>query len=86
MAVRAKFYVSEVKQSKNNYGGQNGELLTTIKLLPVSGTSEENKAFFRWSPAGTIDLGTLNPAVVAQMHIGDEFYVDFTPATPEQHE
>lgn len=80
MSVRAKFYVSEVKQSRNHYGSQEGELLTTIKLQPVTGTSEENKAFFRWTPAGTIDLGTINPAVVEQFHVGDEFYVDFTPA------
>lgn len=81
MAVRAKFYVSEVKQSKNNWGGKDGELLTTIKLMPVTGTSDENKQFFRWTPAGSIDLGTVNPAVVEQFRIGDEFYVDFTPAT-----
>lgn len=80
MSVRAKFYVSEVKQSRNNYGGADGELLTTIKLAPVSGNSEENKAFFRWTPTGNIDLGTVNADVVKQFHIGDEFYIDFTPA------
>ena len=84
MAVRAKFYVSEVKASKNNYGGKDGEVLTTIKLQPVSGTSEENKQFFRWTPAGSIDLGTVNPAVVEQFHIGDEFYIDFTPASERE--
>ena len=84
MAVRAKFYVSEVKQSR--YHSQGSELLTTIKLNPVVSGSEENKEFFRWSPAGSIDLGTVNPAVVAQMHIGDEFYVDFTPAARQDSE
>lgn len=80
MTVRAKFYVSEVKQSKNSYGGTEGDLLTTIKLQPVTGNNEENKQFFRWTPAGSIDLGTVNPAVVEQFHIGDEFYIDFIPA------
>ena len=83
MTVRAKFYVTEVKQSRNHWGGNEGELLTTIKLAPVNGLSEENKQFFRWTPTGSIDLGTVNPAVVEQMHIGDEFYVDFTPAKAE---
>lgn len=78
--VRAKFYVSEVKQSRTNWGSQEGELLTTVKLQPVTGNSEENKSFFRWTPSGSIDLGTVNPAVVEQFHIGDEFYIDFTPA------
>lgn len=80
MAVRAKFYVSEVKQTRNNYGGKEGELLTTIKLQAVTGTNDENKAFFRWTPSGSIDLGTVNPTVVEQFRIGDEFYIDFTPA------
>jgi len=84
MAVRAKFYVSEIKKSKNNYGGVDGELLTTVKLAPVSGNSEENKQFFRWTPSGSIDLGTVNPAVVEQFHIGDEFYVDFSPASERE--
>ena len=75
MTVRAKFYVSEVKQSRYM-----NDIMTTIRLSAVTGNSEENKEFFRWSPTGTIDLGTVNPAVVEQMHIGDEFYVDFTPA------
>jgi len=80
MAVRAKFYVSEVKQSRNHYGGAEGELLTTIKLQAVAGTSEENKQFFRWTPTGAIDLGTVNPEVVSQFRIGAEFYIDFIPA------
>jgi len=83
MTVRAKFYVTELKQPKSNWGSQDGELMTTIRLAPVSGTSEENKQFFRWTPAGTIDLGTVNPEVAKQMHIGDEFYVDFIPVKGE---
>jgi hypothetical protein len=78
MTVRAKFYVSEVKESL--YQSQNSGTLTTIKLMPVVSGSEENKQFYRWSPSGSIDLGTVNPAVVEQFHIGDEFYIDFTPA------
>ena len=80
MTVRAKFYVTELKQSKNNWGGNEGEVLTTVVLAPVNSTSEENKKFFRWTPVGKIDLGTVNSDVVRQFHIGDEFYVDFTPA------
>lgn len=84
MSIRAKFYVTEVKQSRNHWGSQEGELLTTIKLAPVSGTSEENRLFFRWTPAGSIDLGTVNPDVATQMHIGDEFYVDFIPTAERE--
>ena len=78
MSVRAKFYVSEVKQSL--YQSQQSGTITTIKLMPVTSGSDENKEFYRWSPSGSIDLGTVNPAVVEQFHIGDEFYIDFTKA------
>lgn len=78
MSVRAKFYVSEVKQSL--YHSQQSGTITTIKLMPVVSGSDENKEFYRWSPSGSIDLGTVNPAVVEQFHIGDEFYIDFTRA------
>lgn len=84
MGVRAKFYVSEHKQTKNFYNAAEGEILTTIKLNVVTGNSDENREFFRWSPAGTIDLSTVNPKVAAEMPIGREFYVDFTAVPPKE--
>lgn len=83
MVVRTKFYVSEIKQAKNNYGSQEGDLLTTVKLNAVTGTSEENRNFFRFTPTGSIDLGLVAPSVVAEFHIGQEFYVEFIPIAHE---
>jgi hypothetical protein len=50
----------------------------------VTGGSKENEEFFRYSPWGKIDMGTVNAAAARQFEIGDEFYVDFTKAPAAQ--
>lgn len=71
MSVRAKFKVSSITDTGD---------FKTISLQPVVSGSEENKAFFKWTPGGNINLNCCNPAVVEQMTPGKEFYVDFTEA------
>ena len=68
--VRAKFKVSSLTQTEH------GE---TIKLEPVRDGSEENKEFFKWTPAGQIEIGTVNSEAAKEFEVGKEFYVDFTP-------
>jgi hypothetical protein len=75
--VRAKFYVSTLTKQKM---GQQGEIGTVVKLNSVLSGSDENKEFYRYTPSGTIELGTLNETAAAQFTIGQEFYVDFTAA------
>lgn len=70
--VRAKFRCIQIVETE---GGNK-----TVKLTAVSSGSEENKQFFKWTPAASIDLSTLNPAAAEQFKPGCEFYVDFTPA------
>lgn len=72
MSVRAKFKVESV--TSNGVEGGN------VKLTPVMSGSPENESFFRWSPWGAIEIGTVNEAAFAQFEIGAEFYVDFTKA------
>lgn len=60
--------------------GHNGEIGTTVNLSPVIIGSEENKDFYKWTPSGRIELGTLNPKAAEQFEIGKEYYVEFTPA------
>jgi len=69
--VRAKFVVSEVTQTVE--GGK-------IKLMPVTSGSPENELFFKWTPFGSIDLGTIKQDAIKQFEPGKEFYIDFTPA------
>jgi hypothetical protein len=53
---------------------------TVIKLSPVMDGSAENKEFYKYSPSGAIELGTVNEAAAAMFEVGKEYYVDFTQA------
>ena len=45
---------------------------------PVTGHSEENKQFFKFTPYGKLEMGIVNPAV--QFEVGKEYYLDITIA------
>lgn len=77
MTVRAKFKVQAILTSaKWNGAGTMG----TVKLTPVTGGSPENVKFYEATPGGQIELGTVSEDALKQFVIGQEFYVDFTPA------
>ncbi len=79
MSVRAKFYVNSLTKQKM-WNGTDG-IGTVVKMSPVMDGSDENKQFYKYSPSGSIELGTVNENAAAQFEIGKEYYVDFTPAT-----
>jgi len=68
--IRAKFNVAEITE----YGNGGG---TKVTLLPVTGNSEENKAFWQYTPSGKIEINNLNPEVKFEF---GHYYVDFTKA------
>ena len=68
--VRAKFRVTEVAQTEA--GGR-------VRMMPVTSGSAENEQFFKWTPSGSLDMGTVNPEALKQFIPGKECYVDFTP-------
>ena len=72
MPVRAKYKVQSTTEME---GG-----LKSVRMHPVTSGSPENVEFFKWTPSGTIDLSTLNPAAAEQFKPGVEFFIDFTPA------
>lgn len=74
MNVRAKFRVDYKKQT--SYGQEVG-------LVAVSSGGEENKQFFKATPSGSIEMRTINDAAAERFRVGQEFYVDFTPADAE---
>ncbi|WP_236293118.1 hypothetical protein [Paenibacillus allorhizoplanae] len=45
----------------------------------ISG-SEENKDFWKYTPAGQIQMSVDNEKAQEQFEVGKEYYVDFTPA------
>ena len=78
MGVRAKFKVDSIHL--NLYG--KGEELRSVNLTPVysNDPASENAQFWRFTPTGKIELGTINPEAWKQFELGKEYYIDFTPA------
>jgi hypothetical protein len=79
MIVRAKFKVDSIERQQWGVGQE----VHTIKMSPVYKTSDpndENSKFWKASPSGSIQLGCANPEAVKQFELGQEYYIDFTPA------
>lgn len=76
--IRAKFKVIShtTQQTWNNPE----KLCGSIKLMPVSSGSDENRRFYEATPGGSIDLMTVNHEALKALPIGAEVYVDFTVA------
>lgn len=71
--VRAKFRVDSV----TDFGDQ-----VTVRLHPVTSSdpNSENHRFWKYTPNGVIELGTVNRQVADVLKPKREVYVDFTPA------
>lgn len=95
MSVRAKFkhtgYSSSMQTTyphKNEAGGVDHSRpvdveMRTLKFSPVYANGDpnhENSKFWQYTPAGSIELGTVNQDAWSHFEIGKEYYVDFTPA------
>lgn len=71
MTVRAKFKCTQ--KVINEEGG-------SINLEVVTSGCPENDEFFKWTPAGSLHMGTINREALDQFEVGGEYYVDFTAA------
>lgn len=78
MRVRAKFCVVQKTQYSNNNG--------QVVLQAVTGGSEENKSFWKYTPGGKVEMTIDNEAAFDAFEIGKEYYVDFTIANNENKE
>lgn len=47
---------------------------------PADG-SDENNSFARWTPSASTRILIANPELLGKFKVGQEFYVDFTPAS-----
>jgi hypothetical protein len=52
----------------------------SLTFEPVTTGSPENDQFFKWTPWGKVEIGTVNPEAAAGFKVGGEYYLDFTPA------
>ena len=93
--VRAKFKVDSKEytqytsgyalnaEGKEDYSKPNKVELCTVKMSPVYGNSDpnhENTKFWKASPSGRLELGSVNKSATDVFELGKEYYVDFTPA------
>ena len=72
MDVKAKFEVVELTKFGNG-GGK-------VVLNPVTGGSDENRSFWKYTPAGKLELVIDNPQAFAQFDQMGEFYVTLEKA------
>lgn len=95
MSVRSKFkctgYTSTMQHAgyeKDAAGADDRnkpvqQEMRSVKFAPVYANNDpehENSKFWKATPMGAIELGTINPEAWKQFEIGKEYYVDFTPA------
>ncbi|MDE2232873.1 MAG: hypothetical protein KGJ90_01960 [Patescibacteria group bacterium] len=76
MPVRAKFWVESKKEIRGDACGAG----FVVELRPVCNGSDENKEFYKWTPAGSIVLETVNKDAADALEVGKSYYVDFIKA------
>jgi hypothetical protein len=72
--MRAKFFAESITTHAG--GGK------TIKARPVTGDSEENKSFWKYTPSGSLEMFVDIPQAEQFFAAGQEYYIDFTPVLP----
>jgi hypothetical protein len=77
-AIVCRFKVMGVGESGPDYTGDPYE---TTTLFPVTDTTEANKSFSKYTPAGQINLTITNPAAFGFFKQGEEYDILITPQT-----
>lgn len=71
--VRAKFTCTEVTQYA---GGSKKVVLQPV--TPPPNASEEDKAFWKYTPSGNLTMTIDNPPASSLFNAGGRYYIDFT--------
>ena len=69
--MRCKFKLDSKTESQSGH---------SLSFTAVTGGSDDNKAFFKWTPSGKLDVSIVNPEIAEQVTVGAEYYLDITPA------
>jgi hypothetical protein len=70
--VRAKFRCASIEHGSVT--------LYAVTLYAVTSGSEEDKSWSKYTPSGQLTMQIDNPPALAQFAVGDEYYLDFSPA------
>lgn len=76
--VRCK-YICQSVTKKKHWDRNNPEFLFEAEFTPVTGGSEEDKAFYAATPHGSLKIGTYK---VDHFTPGVAYYLDLTVADP----
>ena len=78
MNMRAKLKVSSVEPYP---GGENLSFSAVGKGEPYDEDgSDENNTYAQFTPSAELTMTVNNPNLLCKFKVGQEFYVDFTPA------
>ena len=72
MDVRCKFKCVKKSIMEGNVG--------SVEMAPVTSGSEENQKFFKWTPWGKLEFGSINEEAMKQFEPGKEYFIDISPA------
>lgn len=72
--TRAKFVVDSITHRQDGDGE-----VRDIKMSAVTGGSEENDSFFKYTPKASLNLSTINEGALADLKAGQKCYVDILP-------
>jgi hypothetical protein len=78
--VQAKFTCTSKKEVPDGF---------VIEMIPVVSGSPENERYFKYTPFGKIEMGTINRDASDSFIVGTSYYVCFSPANgcaPENKE
>lgn len=71
MGTRCKYRCDTVTLSSSG---------AVVVLTPVTGGSPENESFFKYTPHGKLEIGTINMESARQFTPGNEYFIDITQA------
>lgn len=77
--MRAKLKITSQRKCNDNYEELVFNAVSKSDGYPADG-SDENNSFAKWTPTAELRMSITNPALIGKFVVGQEFYVDFTPA------
>lgn len=76
--MRAKVYVSGVQKYSEESETVNFSAISKKGGYPSDGSDEDN-TYSKFTPMAHFNITISNPALIGQYHLGEKYYVDFTP-------
>lgn len=81
MSIRAKFHCTNVSNSGHSTNGAAVKTSEQVTLHAVYGKEgTDNATWAKYTPSGSLSLTIDNPEAWGQFEVGEEYFIDVTPA------